>query len=91
MNIQQLSANIDQKLSQLEQKIRTLKLQQSSDDGNDEQLAKDMAALEKIDCFEKVEKGKISSVTAPPSGDNAKGDKPSEMKQFTLNINTTCP
>ena len=49
------------------------------------------ASLEKIDCFEKVEKGKISSVTAPPSGDNAKGDKPAELKQFTLTINTTCP
>ena len=50
-----------------------------------------VAALEKIDCFEKVEKGKISSVTVPPSGENAKGDKPSEMKQFNLTIATTCP
>ena len=48
------------------------------------------SALEKVDCFEKVEKGKISVVTAPPTGDNAKGDKATEMKQFTLTINTTC-
>jgi hypothetical protein len=27
----------------------------------------------------------------PLSGPNEKGDKPSEMKQFTLTINTTCP
>jgi general secretion pathway protein L len=50
-----------------------------------------VAALQKIECFEKVDKGKISSVTSPPSGDNAKGDKPSELKQFALTINTTCP
>jgi general secretion pathway protein L len=50
-----------------------------------------VAALEKIDCFEKVEKGKISSVMQAPSGSNEKGDKPTEMKQFTLTINTTCP
>ncbi len=50
-----------------------------------------VAALNKIECFEKVEKGKISSVTAPPSGDNAKGEKASELKQFTLTIETTCP
>jgi general secretion pathway protein L len=49
------------------------------------------ASLEKIECFEKVEKGKISSVTARPSGDNPKDDKAQELKQFTLNINTTCP
>jgi type IV pilus assembly protein PilM len=50
-----------------------------------------VAALDKIECFDKVEKGKISSVTSPPSGDNAKGDKPSELKQFSLTIETTCP
>jgi len=49
------------------------------------------AALEKIDCFEKVERGKISSVTVPPSGDNPDRSKSTEMKQFTLTINTTCP
>jgi general secretion pathway protein L len=47
--------------------------------------------LAKIECFEHVEKGKLSTVTAPPSGDNAAGDKPRELKQFTLNITTTCP
>jgi hypothetical protein len=50
-----------------------------------------VASLEKVECFEKVEKNKISSVTAPPSGDNPKGDKPTELKQFTLNISTSCP
>lgn len=49
------------------------------------------AALAKVDCFESVEKGKLSSVTAPPSGDNTAGDKPHEVKQFTLNITSTCP
>jgi hypothetical protein len=48
-------------------------------------------ALEKIECFEKVETGKVSSVTAPPSGENAAGDKAREWKQFTLDITTTCP
>jgi general secretion pathway protein L len=50
-----------------------------------------VAALEKVDCFEKVEKGKISSVTARPSGDNTAGDGPKEMKQFTINISGSCP
>src|SRR5262249_46137989 len=35
-------------------------------------------ALEKVDCFEKVEKGPISVVTVAPSGENAAGDKPRE-------------
>ena len=53
-------------------------------------------ALGKIDCFEKIEKGKISSVTVRPSGAGIPGDdgssaKPTEMKEFTLTINTTCP
>ncbi|MGZ3425238.1 MAG: pilus assembly protein PilM, partial [Polyangia bacterium] len=47
--------------------------------------------LAKIDCFEHIEKGKVSTVTAPPSGDNAAGDKPRELKQFDLTITTTCP
>jgi len=47
--------------------------------------------LSKIECFKDVEKDKVSSVTAPPSGDNAKGDKAREVKQFTLTITTTCP
>ncbi|HXU72398.1 MAG TPA: pilus assembly protein PilM [Polyangia bacterium] len=55
----------------------------------------DLAAeLDKIECFETPEKGKISSVTAPPSGDPpATGEKPQprELKQFDLTIATTCP
>ncbi|MGZ3442058.1 MAG: hypothetical protein ACXVDD_21210, partial [Polyangia bacterium] len=47
--------------------------------------------LAKIECFENIEKGKLSTVTAPPSGDNAAGDKPRELKQFDLTITTTCP
>jgi len=53
-----------------------------------DELAKE---LEKIDCFDKVEKGKISTVTAPPSGDNPTGEKAREVKQFDLTITTTCP
>ena len=49
------------------------------------------AELAKIECFEAPEKDKISTVTAPPSGDNAAGDKPRELKQFAFNIVTTCP
>jgi type IV pilus assembly protein PilM len=49
------------------------------------------AALAKIDCFEDPEKGKMSSVTAPPSGDNPTGEKPRELKQFALTFTTTCP
>jgi type IV pilus assembly protein PilM len=49
------------------------------------------AALEKIDCFEKIERGKISSTTVPPSGDNPDKSKSQEEKQFTFTINTTCP
>jgi general secretion pathway protein L len=48
------------------------------------------SALEKVECFEKVEKGQISSVTVPPSGENAAGDKAREMKQFSLSIDMTC-
>jgi type IV pilus assembly protein PilM len=50
-----------------------------------------VSALKQIDCFDKnIETGKISSMTAPPSGDNAAGEKARELKQFALNINTTC-
>jgi general secretion pathway protein L len=47
-------------------------------------------ALKGVDCFEDIQKGKLSSVTAPPSGDNPKGEKASEMKQFTLTITHSC-
>jgi general secretion pathway protein L len=50
-----------------------------------------VASLEKIDCFEKVERGKVSSVTARPSGDNTGGAGPTEMKQITVNITSSCP
>jgi hypothetical protein len=51
-----------------------------------------VSALKQIECFDKnIETGKISTMTAPPSGDNAAGEKARELKQFALNINTTCP
>lgn len=50
-----------------------------------------VAELKKIDCFENIETGKISTVTAPPSGDNPTGEKARELKQFDLTITTTCP
>jgi general secretion pathway protein L len=50
-----------------------------------------VAALEKIECFDKVEKGKISSVTARPSGDSSTSEGPRELKQFTINISGSCP
>jgi general secretion pathway protein L len=45
------------------------------------------AELAKIECFDDVQKGKLSSVTAPGGGSDSKA----ELKQFTLNIVTTCP
>ncbi len=54
-------------------------------------------ALSKIECFEDVQKGKLSSVTGPTPPVDPKaqpGDKPPappELKQFTLTITTTCP
>jgi len=61
-------------------------------------------ALSKIECFEDVQKGKLSTVTVqpppppPPSSDmppDARRDdnngKPMELKQFTLTIKATCP
>jgi general secretion pathway protein L len=56
-----------------------------------QQLDDLQSSLEKIECFEKVERGKISSVNVPPSGENSDRTKAAEMKQFTLTINTTCP
>jgi general secretion pathway protein L len=55
-----------------------------------------VAELKKIDCFEDIQPDKISTVTARPSGEppkDAKEDdvKPREVKQFSLNITTTCP
>ena len=50
-----------------------------------------VAELKKIECFETIETGKISSVTAPPSGEKKEGDKPAELKQFTLTITASCP
>lgn len=51
--------------------------------------------LHKIECFDRIEKGKLSIVTEPPSGDRSGDDesdsKPRELKQFTLNITSTCP
>lgn len=49
-----------------------------------------VAELKKIDCFETIETGKVSTVTAPPSGDNPTAEKPRELKQFDLTIATTC-
>ena len=49
------------------------------------------AELGKIDCFENVEKGKLSQMTAPPSGPNPTGEKARELRQFSLTITTTCP
>lgn len=48
MNIQQISNNIDQKLTQLDQQLGQLHAQLAGADGNREQLLKDVAALEQI-------------------------------------------
>jgi general secretion pathway protein L len=50
-----------------------------------------VAELKKIECFETIETGKISAVTAPPSGDNPTAEKPRELRQFDLTITSTCP
>jgi type IV pilus assembly protein PilM len=48
-------------------------------------------SLKGIDCFDKnIETGKVSTTTAPPSGDNTAGEKARELKQFALTINNTC-
>lgn len=44
------------------------------------------AALGKIPCFKDVEKGKVVSVR-----NNGPDGKPIDVKQFSININTTCP
>jgi hypothetical protein len=79
------------KLDVLELDIKPKKVYLKATAESAQQVDDLVASLEKIDCFEKVEKGKISSVTARPSGENPKNDPPAELKQFTLNINTTCP
>jgi general secretion pathway protein L len=79
------------KLDVLELDIKPKKTYIKATAESAQQIDDIVAGLEKIECFQKVEKGKISAVTVPPSGDNAKGEKASEYKQFTLTINTTCP
>jgi type IV pilus assembly protein PilM len=79
------------KLDVLELDVKPKKLYLKATAESAQQVDDLVAALEKIDCFEKVDKGKISSVTAKPSGDNAGNDAPKEMKQFTLDIKTSCP
>jgi general secretion pathway protein L len=49
------------------------------------------ATLGKIECFDKIEKGTITTVTALPSGEAPAGAEKHELKQFTLNITTSCP
>ena len=50
------------------------------------------AELAKIECFGEISKDKVQTVTAPPSGEPKEGEnKPREVKQFSLNIPTTCP
>src|SRR6185436_15008326 len=58
------------------------------------QQANDLVeALKKVECFEDVQQGKLSSVMGPPpppSSDGKPGER-AELKQFKLTINTTCP
>jgi general secretion pathway protein L len=51
-----------------------------------------VAELGKIECFDKdkIEKGTITTVTAPPSGENPAAGEKHELKQFTLTITTSC-
>lgn len=81
------------KLDVLELEIKPKKIYMKATAESQQQIDDLTTALGKIDCFEKVEKGKVSTVTSPPSGDpdTDKPDKPEELKQFTLNIDTTCP
>ena len=58
-------------------------------DGQDVEAAVQWALAEGK-TFE-IEKGTITTVTAPPSGEAAAGAEKRELKQFTLNITTTCP
>ena len=48
MNIQEISANIDHKLAQLDSKIKKIHEQQAKGEAEPNQLAKDLAALENI-------------------------------------------
>ena len=56
-------------------------------------------ALSKVECFDDVQKGKVSSVPAPPGSapppppagaDTDKPPAPAELKQFSLTIETKC-
>jgi general secretion pathway protein L len=49
-------------------------------------------ALSKIECFEEIQKGKLSSVQgpAPPPDKDGKEGTRAELKQFDLTIKTTC-
>ena len=56
-------------------------------------------ALSKVECFDDVQKGKVSSVPAPPGSapppppagaDKDKPPPPAELKQFSLTIETKC-
>ncbi len=49
------------------------------------------AGLKQIECFEDVQKGKVVTVTAPPSGENSSGEKADKVEEFTMNITTSCP
>jgi hypothetical protein len=46
-------------------------------------------SLEKIDCFDKVEKGKIATVTAPGASNDK--ESPAKLEEFSLTIDTRCP
>ncbi len=48
-------------------------------------------ALKKIECFEDVQPGKVSTVSGPTGTDKEGKEQKSELKQFTLTIVTTCP
>lgn len=48
--------------------------------------------LKGVECFGEIQRGKVASITAPPSGGEAKDAKEKvELKQFTLTIESTCP
>jgi general secretion pathway protein L len=79
------------KLDILELDIKPKKVYLKATAGSAQEIDDLAAALEKIECFDKVEKGKISSVTSRPSGENTANEGPKEMKQFTLTINGSCP
>jgi general secretion pathway protein L len=78
------------KLDVLELDIKPKKTHVKATAESAQQVDELATALGQIECFEEIVKGKLASVTAPPSGDGAK-DKQVELKQFTLDINTTCP